>query len=175
MFNLLGWMAIGSIFAVVCFGIGCLRSCEGKLRICLFWDTVVFLTALALHFGGYIVLGFLGLSWRNQPGAVLWMVLVGSFLVWIILALYGFLSRNDWIGWFNKGVVTLVAAAAFLGVLWLGLIVLAFGYGKTEQVLEYQGKTLVWEYDPFTSYYYEYHGPLVCGSKGFYNLDDAVK
>lgn len=173
--NLIAWVMLGSVFLMICIGIGCLRSCEGKLRTCLFWDTVVFLATLALHFGGYIVLGFFGLSWRNLPGAVLWMVLVGSFLVWIILALYCFLPQKDEIGWVNQGIVTLVAAAAFLGVLWLGAIVLAFGYGETEQVLEYQGKTLVWEYGPFADYYYEYHGPLVCGSKRFYNLDDAVK
>lgn len=94
MYNLFGWMAIGSIILMVCIGIWCLRSCEGKMRTCLLLDTAVFLAALALHFGGYTVLGFFRLAWRNLPGSVLWMVLTGSFLIWIVLVLYCFLSQR---------------------------------------------------------------------------------
>lgn len=172
------WMAIVGALVVIGVGIWCLRNGEGKTQKYLVWDTIVFLVTLALHFGGSIVLGFLGLAWRNVPGMVLWMILVGSFLIWIVLALCCFLPQTDEIGWVNQGIVILFAVVTFLVILWVGLIVLAFGYGKTEQVLEYQGRTFVEVCDSFPneSYtYYEYYGPLARGSKGFFSLEDAVK
>lgn len=172
------WMAIAGILVIIGVGIWCLWNCEGKARKYLVLDTIVFLVTLALHFGGSIVLGFLGLAWRNVPGMVLWMILAGSFLIWIVLALCCFLPQTDEIGWVNQGIVILFAVVTFLIVLWVGLIVLAFGYGKTEQVLEHQGRTFVEVCDSFPneSYtYYEYYGLLVRGSKGFFSLEDAVK
>ena len=166
------WMAIVGALVVIGVGIWCLRNCEGKARKYLVLDSIVFLVTLALHFGGSIVLGFLGLTWRNVPGAVLWTVLVGSFLIWIVLALCCFLPQTGEIGWVNQGIVILFAVVTFLVVLWVGLIVLAFGYGETEKVVEYHGQTLLEVDDGFMDphwSYYAYHGPLVRGTERIYD------
>lgn len=171
------WMAIAGILVIIGVGIWCLWNCEGKARKYLVLDTIVFLVTLALHFGGSIVLGFLGLAWRNVPGMVLWMILVGSFLIWIVLALCCFLPQTDEIGWVNQGIVILFAVVTFLVVLWVGLIVLAFGYGGTEQVLEYQGQTLVERMEGFLSpdySYYKYYGPLVRGTERLWNVPSPI-
>lgn len=170
--NLIAWMAIVGALVVIGVGIWCLRNCEGKARKYLVLDSIVFLVTLALHFGGSIVLGFLGLTWRNVPGAVLWTVLVGSFLIWIVLALCCFLPQTGEIGWVNQGIVILFAVVTFLVVLWVGLIVLAFGYGETEKVVEYRGQTLLEVDDGFMDphwSYYVYHGPLVRGTERIYD------
>ena len=169
--NLIAWMAIVGALVVIGVGIWCLRNCEGKARKYLVLDSIVFLVMLALHFGGSIVLGFLGLTWRNVPGAVLWTVLVGGFLIWIVLALCCFLPQTGEIGWVNQGIVILFAVVTFLVVLWVGLIVLAFGYGETEKVVEYRGQTLLEVDDGFMDphwSYYVYHGPLVRGKERVY-------
>lgn len=169
--NLFVWLAIVGILVIIGVGIWCLRSCEGKLRTCLFWDTVVFLAALAFHFGGNLALGFFGLAWRSLPGRILPTVLLGSSLTWILLALCCFLPQTDEIGWVNQGIVILFAAVAFLIVLWMGLFIVGFRYSKEERIVRHQGRTFVEECDSFPneSYtYFEYYGPLVCGSKGFY-------
>lgn len=169
--NLIAWVIIGSIFLMICVGIGRLRSCEGKLRTCLFWDTAVFLTALALHFGGNLALGFFGLAWRSLPGRILPTVLLGSSLAWVLLALRCFYSQED--SDLYKTIVGLFAIVAFLFVLWMGLFAVGFLYSREERIVEYQDRILVEECDTFPneSYtYYEYHGPLVHGSKRFYGL-----
>lgn len=169
--NLIAWVIIGSIFLMICVGIGCLRSCEGKLRTCLVWDTVVFLAALALHFGGNLALSFFGLAWRSLPGRILPTVLLGSSLTWILLALCCFWAWEDFD--LYKTVVGLFAAVAFLIVLWMGLFTVGFRYSREERIVECQGQNLVEACDNFPniSYtYYEYHGPLVRGSKRFYGL-----
>lgn len=171
MFILLVWMAIGSIFLTICVGIGCLRSCGGKLRTCLFWDTVVFLAALALHFGGNLALDFFGLAWRSLPGRILPTVLLGSSLTWILLALCCFWSWEDFD--LYKIIVGLFATVAFLCVLWMGLFIVGFRYSREERIVEHQGRTFVEECDSFPneSYaYYEYRGPLVRGTKTFHGL-----
>lgn len=167
----MGNLLIGSILVIICIGIGCLRSCKEKMRTCLFWDTVVFFAALALHFGGNIVLGFFELAWRNPPGAVLPTVLVVSFLAWIIFALCCYWSREDIE--LYKTIVGIIAGVAFLSALWMGLFIVGAGYSGEERIVESQGWTLVEVCDDFPneSYtYYEYHGPLLRGSKGFYGL-----
>lgn len=58
MAELFAWMAIVGILVVIGVGLWCLRNCEEKARKYLVLDTRVFLAALALHFGGPIVLGF---------------------------------------------------------------------------------------------------------------------
>lgn len=172
--ELFAWITIAGVPVLIGVGIWCLRHCEGRVRTCLAVNAVVFLIALTLHSGGYIVLGRFGLAWRNLPGLVLWMVLAGSFLVWIVLALYCFLPQVGWIGWVNKGIMILFATVTFLGILWVGVIVLAFGYGGTERVLEYQGQTLLEVDDGFSDRYYAYRGPLVRGTERLYGSETPV-
>ena len=165
------WITIAGVPVLIGVGIWCLRRCEGKARKYLVWDTLVFFAALALLFGGDIVLGFFGLAWRNLPGAVLWAVLVVSFLTWIILTLRCSVSQMDDIGWVNKGIIIFFGGVVLLMTMWLGLLIFAFGYCREERVLEYQGQPLVevdmsWLHP--TYHYYEYRGPLFQGSELIY-------
>lgn len=165
------WMAIAGIPVMIGVGIWCLRNCEGKAQKYLVWDTVIFLAALALHFGGNFVLGFFGLTWRSLPGRILPTVLLGSSLTWILLALCCFWSWEDFD--LYKIIVGLFATAAFLIVLWMGLFIVGFLYSREERIVEHQGRTYVEVCDSFPneSYtYYEYYGPLVRGTKTFHGL-----
>lgn len=177
MAELFAWMAIVGILVVIGVGLWCLRNCEEKARKYLVLDTKVFLAALALHFGGPIVLDFFGLAWRNLPGMILWMILVGSLLIWIVLALCCFVPQTNEIGWVNQGIVVFFAGVTLLGVLWVGLIVLTFGYLHEERIVEYESQTLLevdmsWLHP--TYYYYEYRGSLFHGSELIYREQGQV-
>lgn len=108
---------------------------------------------------------------------ILWMILVGSFLIWIVLALCCFLPQTDEIGWVNQGIVVFFAGVTLLGVLWVGLIVLTFGYLHEERIVEYESQTLLevdmsWLHP--TYYYYEYRGPLFHGSELIYREQGQI-
>lgn len=167
--DVIAWVLIGSIVLTICVGILCLRSCEGKLRICLFWDTVVFLIALALHLGGNAVLDHFGLAWRSLPGSILPTILLGSSLTWILLALCCFWYWEDF--YLYKTIVGLFGTASFLIVLWMGLFAVAVIFSGEERIVEHQGRTFVEVCDTFPNEYYsyyEYRGSLVRGTKTFH-------
>lgn len=158
-------------------GLGCLFFCKGKERRRLTWAAGVFLSALALFFGGMVLLGFFDMTWRNLPAAVLCGVLLVSGWAGIVLTLACLLPM-EWkevapvLRWASKGVIVLFAAVVLVVTLWLGPMLLAFAYSGGERVVEYQGQTLLEVdegfLDPCYSYY-PYHGPLVRGTERLYS------
>ena len=164
-------MALSGFWVLALMGIACLVRCRGKNRRYLAWTAAVFLGALALYFGGLILLGIFGLTWRN----VVAMILCGTLLVsgWagIVLTLACALPMEmpgipAVLRWPAKGLLVLFAAVVFLVTLWVGPMGIALVYGNSERVVKYQGQTLVEVdegfLDPWYSYYV-YCGPLVRG------------
>lgn len=155
-------------------GLGCLTYCKGERHHRhLVWTAAVFLGALALFFGGNIILGSFGLTWRNLPSVILCIALLVSGWVGIVLTLACLLPM-EWpdaapvLRRAVKGAVLFFAAVVLFVTLWLGPLLLAFAFGDSEQVVEYNGRTLVERMEGFLSPdygYYEYHGPLVRGTE----------
>lgn len=157
-------------------GVGCLIRCKGPDRRRLAWAAVVFLGALALFLGGYFVLGFFGLAWRNLPAALLIITMLVSSWTGNILTLRCILPLE----WPNlapvlrvaiKGAAVAVTGLVIVSTLWIGFLALVFGYAHEERIVEYEGQTLLevnysW-LDPCYGYY-EYRGPLVHGSEVYY-------
>lgn len=165
-------------------GLGCLMFCKDEAYYKhLVRTAVVFITAFVLYFGGIILLDSFHLTWRNAPAAVLCGVLLVSGWMGITFTLVCLLPR-EWKGvpaalrWAFKGAVVLFAAVVLLVTLWIGPIGIAFVYGESERVVEYQGPLLLEKEEGFMSEYYsyyEYHGPLVRGTERIFNVEDAVK
>lgn len=155
-------------------GLGCLTYCKGERHHRhLVWTAAVFLGALALFFGGNIILGSFGLTWRNLPSAILCITLLISGWVGIVLTLACLLPM-EWpdaapvLRRAVKGAVLFFAAVVLFVTLWLGPLLLAFAFGDSEQVVEYNGRTLVERMEGFLSPdygYYEYHGLLFRGTE----------
>ena len=154
-------------------GLGCLIFCRGPGRRKLAWAAGVFLSALALFFGGMVLLGFFGLTWRNLPSAVLCGVLLVSGWAGIVLTL-NCLMPQAWpelapvLRWTVKGGALLLSSVILFVTILYGPFFIAWGFGGEERVLEHQGQTLL-EVDEswLDPYYccYAYHGPLVRGTE----------
>ena len=166
-------MALSGFWVLALMGIACLVRCRGKNRRYLAWTAAVFLGALALYFGGLILLGIFGLTWRN----VVAMILCGTLLVsgWagIVLTLACALPMEmpgipAVLRWPAKGLLVLFAAVVFLVTLWVGPMGIALVYGNSERVVKYQGQTLVEVDEGFLDPWYScyvYCGPLVRGTE----------
>ena len=157
--------------------LGCLFFCRGPGRRRLAWAAGVFLSALALFFGGMVLLGFFGLTWRNLPSAVLCGVLLVSGWAGIVLTL-NCLMPQAWpelapvLRWTVKGGALLFSSVILVTTIWFGPFFIAFGFGGGEQVVEYEGQVLVERMEGFLSpdySYYPYHGPLVRGTERIWN------
>lgn len=153
--------------------LGCLFWCRGRNRRYLAWAAGVFLGVLALFFGGMILLGFFGLTWRNLPALILCTVLLVSGWAGIVLTLACLLPQ-EWpelapvLRWTVKGGALLLSSVVLITTIWFGPIFIAFGFGGGERVIQYQGQTLVERMEGFLSpdySYYSYRGPLVRGTE----------
>lgn len=143
----------------------------------------MFLGALALYFGGLILLGFFQLTWRNLPALILCTVLLLSGWAGIILTLACALPM-EWpnvpliLRWPAKGLLVLCAALVLLMTLWIGPLGIAFVYGDSERVVECQDHRLVERREGFLSpdySYYAYHGPLVRGTERILSTVDPIE
>lgn len=154
-----------------------MKRCEEKEQRQMRWAAYVFLGALVLLAGGWLVMGRFGLIWRAAPTAVLMGTMLVSDWVWIGLMLYHVLC-GEWPGtppvwrWTVKSMIALFATAALLmSLVWWTVLCALFGEGLN-QVVEYQGQTLVevvdglLEADHYS--YYRYYGPLVRGTEPVY-------
>lgn len=157
--------------------LGCLLWCRGQNRRYLAWAAGVFLGALALFFGGMILLGFFGLTWRNLPALILCTVLLVSGWAGIVLTLACLLPQ-EWrevapvLRWTVKGGALLLSSVVLVTTIWFGPFFIAFGFGGGEQVVKYEGQVLVERMEGFLSpdySYYPYHGPLVRGTERVWN------
>ena len=163
-----------ALLAVI--GLGCLLYCRGKNRRHLAWCAGIFISALALLFGGEVLLSLWGLTWRNLPGGVLCAIIMFSGAVGILLTLGCFLPLElpdvaPVLRWAVKGTALLSAGLVLFYALTFGTLLAVFGFGGSEQVVDYQGQALVEVEDGWldTVYeYYEYHGPLVRGNHCLY-------
>ena len=156
-------------------GLGCLALCRGPRRRYLAWAVGVFCAALALFFGGEILLGLFRLTWRGSVACLLCWVLLLSGWAGIILTLMCILPQ-EWreaapvlrVG--IKAAVSFFAGLILLMSLMLGPL-LALTLGSGERTVEYQGQTLVEVEEGFMDSwycYYPYHGPLVRGIERLY-------
>ena len=182
-FYLLFPMVLIGFWLLALVGISCLIRCRGKNRRYLAWTAAVFLGALALYFGGLILLGFFQLTWRNLPALILCTVLLLSGWAGIILTLACALPM-EWpnvpliLRWPAKGLLVLCAALVLLMTLWIGPLGIAFVYGDSERVVECQDRRLVERREGFLSpdySYYAYHGPLVRGTERILNTVDPIE
>lgn len=182
-FYLLFPMALIGFWLLALTGAACLIRCRGKNRRYLAWTAAVFLGALALYFGGLILLGFFQLTWRNLPALILCTVLLLSGWAGIILTLACALPM-EWpnvpliLRWPAKGLLVLCAALVLLMTLWIGPLGIAFVYGDSDRVVECQDHRLVERREGFLSpdySYYAYHGPLVRGTERILNTVDPIE
>lgn len=153
--------------------LGCLIFCRGPDRRRLAWAAGVFLSALALFFGGKVLLGFFGLTWRNLPSLILLGTLLVSGWAGIVLTLACLLPQ-EWpelapvLRWTVKGGALLLSGVILFVTILYGPFFVIWGFGGEERVLGHQGQTLLevdesW-LDPYYCYY-SYHGPLVRGTE----------
>ena len=157
-------------------GIGCLIRCRGKNHRRLVWAAAVFLGALALLFGGEILLGFFGLTWRSRAMLILCGTLLASGWVGIGFTLACALPMEmpnlpEAMRWVAKATTVFFAAVVFLVTLCFGPLALVLIFDNEERVVEYQGQTLLEVDDGFMDLHYscyEYHGPLVRGTERIY-------
>ncbi len=137
----------------------------------------VFLGATGLLVGGGALLSCVGLAWRAAPSAVLFGVMLVSGWIGLLFTMdcllpmewpsMGVVLRRT-----IKGVLLFLAVLVLLLVLWLGPILMMFGYGDTERVVDYRGQTMLEVDDGFMDphfSYYVYHGPLVRGTERIYD------
>lgn len=156
--------------------LACLLYGRGKARRGLLRAAVIFFGALVLLAGGGVVLGAMGLAWRNWPVRILTLVLTVSGVLGVLFTL-GCLLPMEMDGMapaLRRTLKGAVLACAGL-TLWCTLMVVGllalFSFGGEERILEYGGQTLVEVdrsfLDPLYDYY-AYHGPLVRGRVSLY-------
>lgn len=158
-------------------GVTCLVCCRGTNWRHLVRVSKIFVGCLALLLGGEVLLGFFQLTWRNLPGGILAAGILVSGILWVLLVLGCLLPAEmrevaPVLRWGLKGTTLLCAALVVYTAVFFGGLVAAFAYGQDERVIEHQGQTLVEVEDGWldTVYeYYEYHGPLVRGSRRLYD------
>lgn len=176
-FDMLFPLTLTGVLILALVAIGCLSRCRGKNRRHLAWAAGVFLTALVLFFGGLILLGFFRMTWRSLPSMILLGTLLVSGWMGIVLTMGCFLPM-EWPGipaplrWVSKGAALLFATVVILETLWFGPLLIVWGFGGEERVVEYEGKTLLEVDESFLEpdyRYYLYHGPLVRGTERLYH------
>ena len=158
-------------------GVGCLLYCRGKNRRHLAVAAAVLCGSLLLLLGGEVVLGCFELTWRNLPETLLWMTaLVSGFLgLLFILGCFLPLELPKWprlLRWSSKLLALVCAGLVVYHAVLFSFVLALFAQGEKEQVVEYQGQTLVEVdvgfLDPLYNYY-AYHGPLLRGSERLYS------
>jgi len=163
------------LFALL--GLGCLFYCRGKNRLHLALAAAVLCDSLLLLLGGKVLLGYFDLAWRSLPVAVLWTaaLISGFFCVLLTLGCFLTLELPRWPSALRivSKVLALVCAGLILyHAALFGFLLLVFGWGEKDQVVEYQEQTLVEvdtgfldpQYD-----YYAYHSPLFRGRERLYS------
>ena len=175
-------MVLIGVFVLGLLGLGCLVRCKGKIRDSLARTAVVFLSALALYFGGMLLLGFFGMTWRNLASALFFGTLLVSGWAGVVLTVACVLDQK-WsnipilLEWAGKALVCFLAAEVLLVTLWIGPFLLLFGFTDSERTVEYQGQTLLEVDDGFLDphySYYAYHGPLVRGIDRIYDGPTSI-
>lgn len=162
-------------------GLYCLFCCEGKDHRSLVWTAAVFLGTLAVWMGGGILLGWFGLAWRTAPSLVLCGAAMVSGWVGIVFTLACFLPAkgpgvSTALRRVLKGIVLFFAAVVLVITLWICPIMLIFGFGDTERVVDDQGRTLLEVNDGFLDSHYSYYaycGPLVRGTERIYETYES--
>lgn len=158
-------------------GLWCLFYCRGKNRRHLTAAAAVLCGSLLILLGGEVILGGVGLTWRNLPAVVLWTAALVSGLLVLLLTLACFLPLDlpKWprvARWSSKFLALICAGLVAYHAMLYGFILMVFAWGEKEQVVEYQGQTLLEVdtgfLDPLYDYY-EYHGPLFRGNKRLYS------
>ena len=158
-------------------GLGCLLYCRGKNQKHLAAAAAVLCGSLLLLLGGEVILGCFGLTWRNIPASLLWTAALVSGFLGLLLTLGCFLPMElpKWprvLRWSSKLLALLCAGLVVYHALLFGFLLLVFSWGEKEQVVEYQGQTLLEVdagfLDPIYDYY-EYHGPLFRGNERLYS------
>lgn len=180
-YDMIAPLTLAGVLVLALAGLGCLALCRGPHRRYLAWTAAVFLTALALFFGGEILLGFFRLTWRGAVMCLLCWTLLVSGWTGIVLTLVCLLSQ-EWkeaapvmrVG--IKAAVSFFAGLVLLMSLLLGPM-LALALGSGERTVEYQGQKLVEVdegfLDPWYSYY-SYHGPLARGTERLYEGETHI-
>ena len=162
---------------LVLLGLGCLLWCRGKDHTHLVRTAVVFLGACGLLFGGEVIAGLFGLTWRNFPARFLCAVILisGILGIWFTLACFLPLELKDLapvLRWTLKTGALFAAGLLIFCALRLGTLIVVFGFGSEDVVVSCQGQTLVEEesgwLDPIYDYY-EYHSPLFRGRERLYS------
>lgn len=173
-------MAVTFIFCLpllALLGLGCLLYGRGKDRRHLAIAAAVLCGSLLLFLGGEVILGCFGLTWRNLPASFLMTAALGSGFLGLLLTLGCFLPMElpKWprvLRWSSKLLTLICAGLVVYHALLYGFLLLVFALRDQEQVVEYQGHTLVEvdtgfldpQYD-----YYEYHGPFFQGNERLYS------
>ncbi len=178
LFEVLAALTLPGCGVLALAGLYCLFFCKGQKNYKHLTRTAaVFLGAAGLLIGGDTLLGCFGLAWRSAPSAVLFGVMLVSGWIGVVLTLGCFLPLEipRLHRYLRRG---LKVAVLFFGVLvllvflWVGPVLLIFAFGDDEQVVEYQGQTLLEVDDGFMDphwSYYVYRGPLVRGSERLWN------
>ena len=149
----------------------CLTSCRGRARKWLGWAAAVFMAAVVLLSGGNSLLERFGLTWRNGVALAMSLVILASGLAGVVLTLVCLLPHKmpelaPGLRWAVMVGAVICAWMVFAYGLTVGLVFAGLAFGSEEQVVEYQGQTLVEERECWLDVvynYYEYHGPLVRG------------
>lgn len=158
-----------SFLIVVGFWVLLVCRSAGRARKSLLKTGLTVIGLSVLLFGGQWALGIFELAWRQ------WMKSILAFLIWcggwVVCFAIVYWNSNA----FRKSnklfrrCVQLIVGLSILVAMGLGTL---FGgawlYGGRESVVERNGKTVVMVEEHFLDYsstYYEYHGPIVRGSK----------
>lgn len=181
-----GMLMAGTLFLclplLALLGIGCLFYCRGKNRRHLALTAAVLCDSLLFLLGGEVLLGCFGLTWRNLPAAFLWTVALISGFLCVLLTLGCFLplELHRWpaaLRWGTKITALVCAVLVVYHAAIFGFLLLVFAWGEREQVVEYQGQTLVEVdagfLDPLYDYY-AYHGLLFRGSERLYSSSTHI-
>ena len=147
----------------------------------LVWAAGIAFGATGLLVAGEKLLNVFGLAWRNCVAVGLCIVLFLSGLLAILLMLgcllpAGMEDLAPVLRWLIKGIALLCASLTVCFVLFYGSFFAALTYGGGEQVVEYQGQTLVEVEDHWLESVYEYYtyrGPLVRGEEALYKSLEA--
>lgn len=172
-YDMIAPLTLAGVLVLALAGIVCLIFYRGRYRRKLVRTAAVFLTALGLYYGGMIVLGCFGMTWRNLPALIFCVVLLLSGWAGIVLTLACVLDVKApglpvLLRRAAKGLTALFAGVVFCVSLWLGPLLLTFAYGDLDRVVEYEDQVLVERMEGFLSPdfgYYAYHGPLVRGTE----------
>lgn len=131
--------------------------------------SAVMLTLAAALFGGVWLLGWQGLTYRT------WLKEGLSAALWAVGLTTGVLTVRFFYRLLEKRCPKLapwgmaLALLCLLNALWMGTMLGGlWAIGPNEQTITYQGQTVVQCTDAFLGNYYElyeYHGPLVRGSR----------